>query len=93
MLSLLQILTEVKRIGPEYETAAKMLQIRARRAGFHDFSEDMPEMKYGAFSGEAWYMVASVMNTVGISTDQDDFDKISNFVDLLKKANLIHLEW
>lgn len=79
---------------PDYETAAKYLQSKLRIAGT-DISEEVPGMKYGAYSHESWGLVARAMNKIGIKLKPEDerYDQVDEFVDKLRELNLIHLEW
>lgn len=91
-MKLLKLISEIKKIGPEYEKAAELISIRVRKAGT-DISDERPGYKYGAYSYESWGIVAWAMNRVGIDVEATDYDAISKFVSELKISKFIYLEW
>jgi hypothetical protein len=59
---------------------------------------DLDGYKYGAFSYEPWEELAEVMKAVGVTTKAEVnspgwLDELSAFMDKLKKAKLIYVEW
>jgi len=92
MLSLIKEILEIKRIGPEYEQAAKWLSIKLRNHKIDD-PEYQTDMKYGAYSYEAWTEVAYIMDRLNINFGNNEVEAVEQFIDRLKELKLIWIEW